>query len=426
MELIFNHQHLYPIGILYRCGLPCNKTKIWTNSIRGGQRGYQDLVDYLEGKTDRFRQGICNDLFCGKCFGPIICLKTGYEYPGEKQNADLYGCPRKDALGVTCGNRFAAWSKWYDEENQQDEDDRKYYGFYRFYRKYLPELKNLIINPSKQRNPIYYHGTRQEHLPSIEKQGLVYPFLSSESEQAWCWGRNYSNVGGRDAEVFEVDLDDADLDRLIPDFNLMDPDQRAAAFGLDPNEEYFDIRSELHGNEDRLIAIARRLGINAVYDHECGGEASIYLGEIPPEKLRRVDRQGRPLRRRNPNPQKQIEALRRSLEKKFEVELRLATFDEFLIIVQIQVPERLQNQGIGTRVMQELIKYAAKRNLTIALTPEPIGIDPNTSEWKRKKKRLTNFYKRFGFKPNKGRRREFRVREAMLLRPPESEITSTS
>lgn len=152
MDLVINSNHLYPIGIMYRCGLPCNRTQIWTNSIRGDQRGYRDLISYLQGDTDRFVQGVCNDLFCGKCFGYIQCLKNGYSWPGAHRKADLYGCRK-------CDNQFAAWTDLYDEENPDDEDKRSYYGFYKFYTRKLEELTKLISsdpqkNPRKKKEPL--------------------------------------------------------------------------------------------------------------------------------------------------------------------------------------------------------------------------------------------------------------------------------
>ena len=40
-ELVLNRHHLYEIGILYIC--PCQKTRIWTNSIRRSLGGHQEL-----------------------------------------------------------------------------------------------------------------------------------------------------------------------------------------------------------------------------------------------------------------------------------------------------------------------------------------------------------------------------------------------
>ena len=68
----------------------------------------------------------------------------------------------------------------------------------------------------------------------------------------------------------------------------MDARTRQKALGIDP-DDYFDVRSELLDNEDQLIEGARRLGIDSVPDSECGGEASIYLGDVPPENIREIE-----------------------------------------------------------------------------------------------------------------------------------------
>lgn len=171
MDLVVNPNHMYPIGIMYRCGSPCNKTKVWTNSIRGGQRGYQDLLAYLQGDADRFTQGICNDKYCGKCFGYIQCLKNGYSWPGAHRNADLFGCR-------ACDNKFAAWTDLYDEENQDFEDDRTYYGFYRFYMKKLDApgdpLRKLMEKDAQRDNPHHnpYRRNADTQIRAAERRWL--------------------------------------------------------------------------------------------------------------------------------------------------------------------------------------------------------------------------------------------------------------
>lgn len=179
MEIVVNPKHLYPIGIMYRCGSTCNKTKVWTNSIRGGQEGYRDLIDYLNGETERFYQGICNDKYCGMCFGFIQCLKNGYPWPGMKDNADIYGCR-------SCDNKFAAWLRIYDEENPDLEklaewgvlkapDERLYYGYYRLYARKLDELKQIIAREKADRP--------ERRNPDESLRALARRYTSERSEQ---------------------------------------------------------------------------------------------------------------------------------------------------------------------------------------------------------------------------------------------------
>ena len=72
---------------------------------------------------------------------------------------------------------------------------------------------------------------------------------------------------------------------------------------------------------------------------------------------------------------------------------------------QLFVPPELRGQGIGTRVMKGLGKYADKINNRITLTQDPD---------KGKKAKLAKFYKSHGFEPNKGRNRDFTTRDTYI------------
>ena len=65
-----------------------------------------------------------------------------------------------------------------------------------------------------------------------------------------------------------------------------------------------------------------------------------------------------------------------------------------------------KNSGNGTRFMEDLIRNADKNGWILTLTPDDSfsGSIP----------RLKKFYKRFGFKDNKGRNTDFETRESML------------
>jgi GNAT superfamily N-acetyltransferase len=75
---------------------------------------------------------------------------------------------------------------------------------------------------------------------------------------------------------------------------------------------------------------------------------------------------------------------------------------------QLFVPPELRGQGIGTRVMKGLGKYADKTNNRITLTQNPD---------KGKKAKLQKFYKSHGFKPNKGKNRDFTTRDTHIRQP---------
>ena len=67
-------------------------------------------------------------------------------------------------------------------------------------------------------------------------------------------------------------------------------------------------------------------------------------------------------------------------------------------------------KGNGSRFMEELTRMADKNGWTLALTPD-------TSFGGSSVGRLKNFYKRFGFVPNKGRSTDFNTRESMVRKP---------
>ncbi len=63
--------------------------------------------------------------------------------------------------------------------------------------------------------------------------------------------------------------------------------------------------------------------------------------------------------------------------------------------------------------MQSLIREADAEGAIVALTP-------STDFGASSKSRLAKFYRRFGFVPNKGRNKDFAVREAMIRYPHET------
>ena len=66
---------------------------------------------------------------------------------------------------------------------------------------------------------------------------------------------------------------------------------------------------------------------------------------------------------------------------------------------RIIIKKEFRNEGIGSKIMADLVAYADKNNQIIVLTPaKDFGGSVN---------RLIQFYKRFGFKPNKGVHKSF-------------------
>jgi len=79
-----------------------------------------------------------------------------------------------------------------------------------------------------------------------------------------------------------------------------------------------------------------------------------------------------------------------------------------LELSKIVVPEK--SKGVGSSIMKELSDYADS-------TGQAITLSPSTDFGGSSKKRLTDFYKRFGFVQNKGKNKDFTVSNSMYRNP---------
>ncbi len=80
-----------------------------------------------------------------------------------------------------------------------------------------------------------------------------------------------------------------------------------------------------------------------------------------------------------------------------------------LKLSRIIIKQECRNNGIGSKVMNDLIEYANSNNQIVVLTP--------ASDFGGNKNRLIQFYKRFGFKPNKGHYKNFQFQDSMIRYP---------
>lgn len=98
------------------------------------------------------------------------------------------------------------------------------------------------------------------------------------------------------------------------------------------------------------------------------------------------------------------------IEKKYpETKIDMYEGDSEISLSRVVVPKEARNTGIGTRFMNDLIQYSDKVGKRIVLTP--------SSDFGGSKKRLVEFYKRFGFVENKGKNKDFSTRESMYRDP---------
>jgi len=98
--------------------------------------------------------------------------------------------------------------------------------------------------------------------------------------------------------------------------------------------------------------------------------------------------------------------------KSKDVEL-LLTFNpkaKILGLEIIVVPNDQKRQGKGTALIKEIIQWATNNKCYVAVTPAPIGDKSELS-----KTQLTDYYKKLGFKPNKGKYKNFETQKSMIL-----------
>ena len=86
-----------------------------------------------------------------------------------------------------------------------------------------------------------------------------------------------------------------------------------------------------------------------------------------------------------------------------------------ILLESIIVPKEKRKQGIGSQIMKELAIYADKVGKRLELSPGQKDDYHGTTS----KKRLINFYKRFGLIENKGRNKDFTTNKTMYREPNE-------
>ena len=84
-----------------------------------------------------------------------------------------------------------------------------------------------------------------------------------------------------------------------------------------------------------------------------------------------------------------------------------------ITLSNIIVPKGQRKQGLGSQIMQDLTYYADSIGKRIELSPAIKDPYHGTTS----RRRLTKFYKRFGFFENKGRKKDYSTSESMFRNP---------
>lgn len=88
-----------------------------------------------------------------------------------------------------------------------------------------------------------------------------------------------------------------------------------------------------------------------------------------------------------------------------------------LKLSRIIINPEFRNSGVGTNIMTDLINYADKNKQIITLTP--------SSDFGGDKNRLVQFYKKFGFKLNKGIHKSYEYMDTMIRWPKMNQMSET-
>jgi hypothetical protein len=112
-----------------------------------------------------------------------------------------------------------------------------------------------------------------------------------------------------------------------------------------------------------------------------------------------------------------------ALTTQAERELGLEAFDVSLaqdgVLVMLRVPKGARLGGRGTEAMARLTRFADQHGLRIAMNLASPADGYGTTS----KMRLVRFYKRFGFRENKGAQRDFTISYAFqMLREPKAAL----
>lgn len=117
----------------------------------------------------------------------------------------------------------------------------------------------------------------------------------------------------------------------------------------------------------------------------------------------------------------EAQAFAKSLRDEFPgLKLSLGGRGQNVTLHRIELPRNMRESGIGTQVMERIVEWADAGGVTVALSP--------TADFGGSKRRLADFYKRFGFTDNAGGNKNYAISETMYRLPdslPGNAVTET-
>ena len=100
------------------------------------------------------------------------------------------------------------------------------------------------------------------------------------------------------------------------------------------------------------------------------------------------------------------------LKNKFGIELDLQENNDnkTVSLSKVVIPKAQRGKGIGTKIMEGITRFADENGKRLVLTPSTDFGGTSIS-------RLTKFYKKFGFVENKGKNKDFTIKDTMYKNP---------
>ena len=228
----------------------------------------------------------------------------------------------------------------------------------------------------------------------------------------------------KESYLYKLDVKDEALPKMLQFDNPISqqsPEVRAFAkeLGLEDTDLGGDIVGKLIANNVEGLDIQKTMrskGIPGLIYNSPDVQGSVNYVTYDPDLYKILEINDKPyeqwfpktnlLETAEPSPVSSLQ----DIQNKFkDVALDVYENKGTINLSRIVVPKEMRSTGIGSSVMNDLVKYADSTGQKIALTPSD-SFGGNV-------KRLKDFYKEFGFVENKGKNKDFSTMESMIRQP---------
>ena len=265
-----------------------------------------------------------------------------------------------------------------------------------------------------QSSPTYYHGTGADNITAMRE---------TENGKAGEGGVYFTNSAGRASKYAGLagDLRRGASPNIIPaKLNISNP--YISTTGMPYNNDVSSLKAEgydgiilkgeMPDGGDEVIAFSpsQTRVPNAVFDPAKTGSSNLLASN--PVATTGAGLLGLGAIASSDDADagvvsKSLASITKDAEKQ-GVKLDIFESKKGLELSKIVVPEK--SKGVGTSIMNDLADYADQTGQTVSLSP-------STDFGGTSKKRLSEFYKRFGFVQNKGKNKDFTISNSMYRSP---------